>query len=76
MIGQMQGKFQMDVITGVGHMLHEVRNGFFLPSSSDNVERDFSDSQDEPTRLAEILVEFWRRNERILPAGIKKVGDL
>jgi len=76
MIGQMQGKFQMDVIPGVGHMLHEVRNGFFLLSSSDNVERDFSDSQDEPTRLAEILVEFWRRNERILPAGIKKVGDL
>ena len=28
MIGQMQGKFQMDVIPGVGHMLHEVRNGF------------------------------------------------
>ena len=75
MIGQMQGKFQMDVIPGVGHMLHEVRNGF-LPSSGDNVERDFSNSQDEPTRLAEILVEFWRRNERILPAGIKKVGDL
>jgi hypothetical protein len=28
MIGQMQGKFQMDVIPGVGHMLHEVRNDF------------------------------------------------
>lgn len=25
MIGQMQGKFQMVVIPGVGHMLHEVR---------------------------------------------------
>jgi protein phosphatase methylesterase 1 len=24
MIGQMQGKFQMEVISGVGHMLHEV----------------------------------------------------
>ncbi|ESK85800.1 protein phosphatase methylesterase 1 [Moniliophthora roreri MCA 2997] len=53
MIGQMQGKFQMEVVPGVGHMLHE----------------------DDPTRLAEILVEFWRRNERLV-AGIKKVGDL
>jgi protein phosphatase methylesterase 1 len=25
MIGQMQGKFQMEVIPNVGHMLHEVR---------------------------------------------------
>ena len=24
MIGQMQGKFQMTVVPGVGHMLHEV----------------------------------------------------
>ncbi|KAF8193448.1 Alpha/Beta hydrolase protein [Pholiota molesta] len=53
MIGQMQGKFQMVVVPGVGHMLHE----------------------DDPTRLAEILVEFWRRNERVM-VGIKKVGDL
>jgi len=53
MIGQMQGKFQMVVVPGVGHMLHE----------------------DNPTRLAEILVEFWRRNDRVV-VGIKKVGDL
>ncbi|KAF9522149.1 Alpha/beta hydrolase family-domain-containing protein [Crepidotus variabilis] len=53
MIGQMQGKFQMVVVPGVGHMLQE----------------------DDPTRLAEILVEFWRRNERVV-IGIKKVGDL
>jgi len=52
MIGQMQGKFQLVVISGVGHMLQE----------------------DDPTRLAEVLVEFWRRNERVI-AGIKKVGD-
>ena len=26
MIGQMQGKFQMAVVPGVGHMLQEVRN--------------------------------------------------
>ncbi|KAF9650188.1 protein phosphatase methylesterase [Thelephora ganbajun] len=52
MIGQMQGKFQLEVISGVGHMLHE----------------------DNPTRLAEVLVEFWRRNERVL-VGVKKVGE-
>ncbi|PVG01255.1 protein phosphatase methylesterase [Serendipita vermifera] len=52
MIGQMQGKFQMEVVAGVGHMLHE----------------------DDPGRIAEILVEFWRRNERVI-AGIKKVGE-
>jgi len=53
MIGQMQGKFQMAVVPGVGHMLHE----------------------DDPTRLAEILVEFWKRNDRVV-VGIKKVGEL
>ncbi|KAK2462963.1 hypothetical protein APHAL10511_005015 [Amanita phalloides] len=53
MIGQMQGKFQMEVIPGVGHMLQE----------------------DDPTRLAEILVDFWKRNERVV-AGVKKVGEL
>ncbi|KAF5327446.1 hypothetical protein D9619_004998 [Psilocybe cf. subviscida] len=53
MIGQMQGKFQMVVVPGVGHMLHE----------------------DNPTRLAEILVEFWRRNEKMMQ-GFKKIGDL
>ncbi|KAJ3557579.1 hypothetical protein NM688_g1402 [Phlebia brevispora] len=53
MIGQMQGKFQLVVLAGVGHIVHE----------------------DDPTGLAETLVEFWRRNERVV-AGIKKVGDL
>ncbi|KAG6811480.1 hypothetical protein H0H92_007252 [Tricholoma furcatifolium] len=53
MIGQMQGKFQMVVIPGVGHMLQE----------------------DEPRRLAEIIVEFWKRNDRVV-VGVKKVGDL
>lgn len=52
MIGQMQGKFQMAVVPGVGHMLHE----------------------DDPTRLAEILTDFWKRNERVV-VGVKKVGD-
>ncbi|KAF9264480.1 protein phosphatase methylesterase [Marasmius fiardii PR-910] len=54
MIGQMQGKFQMEVVPGVGHMLHE----------------------DDPTRLAGILVDFWRRNERLTTRiGVKRVGD-
>ncbi|KII84405.1 hypothetical protein PLICRDRAFT_46311 [Plicaturopsis crispa FD-325 SS-3] len=52
-IGQMQGKFQMEVIPATGHHLHE----------------------DDPTRLAEILVEFWRRNDRVV-TGVKKVGEL
>lgn len=33
-----------------------------------------SAKQDNPQRLAEILVEFWRRNDRVV-VGIKKVGD-
>ncbi|THG99746.1 hypothetical protein EW026_g2675 [Hermanssonia centrifuga] len=53
MIGQMQGKFQLVVLAGVGHMVHE----------------------DDPASLAETLVEFWRRNERVV-VGVKKVGDL
>ncbi|KAI0667925.1 protein phosphatase methylesterase [Trametes maxima] len=53
MIGQMQGKFQLVVIPGVGHIVHE----------------------DDPTRMAETLVEFWRRNERVV-VGVKKVGEL
>ncbi|KAJ7680043.1 Alpha/Beta hydrolase protein [Mycena rosella] len=55
MIAQMQGKFQMVVAAGVGHMLHE----------------------DDPTHVAEILLDFWRRNDRVrLPfKGIKGVGE-
>ncbi|KAF8512476.1 protein phosphatase methylesterase [Gautieria morchelliformis] len=30
--------------------------------------------EDDPTRLAEILVEFWKRNDRVV-AGVKKVGE-
>jgi len=52
MIGQMQGKFQLTVVPGVGHMLQE----------------------DDPRKLGEVLVEFWRRNERVIP-GVKKVGE-
>ena len=31
--------------------------------------------QDNPRKIAEILVEFWKRNERVV-IGIKKVGEL
>jgi protein phosphatase methylesterase 1 len=74
MIGQMQGKFQMEVVPGVGHMLHEVR----ISSSSPYRLTDnylFIFIQDDPTRLAAILVEFWKRNDRVIE-GIKKVGEL
>ncbi|EKM57884.1 uncharacterized protein PHACADRAFT_251781 [Phanerochaete carnosa HHB-10118-sp] len=56
MIGQMQGKYQLVVVSNVGHILHE----------------------DDPERLAEVLVEFWRRNERttVNIKNLKKVGDL
>jgi hypothetical protein len=33
MIGQMQGKFQMVVVPGVGHMLQEVMRLYFMRSS-------------------------------------------
>jgi len=69
MIGQMQGKFQMVVVPGVGHMLQEVSRAILF------CRQQLTVGQDDPTRLAEILVEFWRRNERVV-VGIKKVGDL
>ncbi|PIL32361.1 hypothetical protein GSI_05607 [Ganoderma sinense ZZ0214-1] len=31
--------------------------------------------EDDPTRMADVLVEFWRRNERVV-VGVKKVGEL
>ena len=72
MIGQMQGKFQMAVVPGVGHMLHEVRISSLPPI---DWRSSYPIIQDDPTRLAEILVEFWKRNDRVV-VGVKKVGDL
>ncbi|OAX41924.1 protein phosphatase methylesterase [Rhizopogon vinicolor AM-OR11-026] len=58
MVGQMQGKFWLEVMagSGVGHLVHE----------------------DDPTRLAEILSDFWKRNERVVVRGnvIKGVGEV
>jgi hypothetical protein len=31
--------------------------------------------QDDPKKLAEVVIEFWRRNERVVP-GVKKVGEI
>ena len=31
--------------------------------------------KDNPIRVAEIMIEFWRRNERVI-VGVKKVGDV
>ena len=70
MIGQMQGKFQMVVVPGVGHMLQEVRGCCWQ-----RARRLILFCKDDPTRLAEILVEFWRRNERVI-IGVKKIGEL
>jgi len=54
MIGQMQGKYQLQVLPDSGHFIHE----------------------DQPSKTAQILVDFYRRNDRnalILPP---KVGDM
>jgi protein phosphatase methylesterase 1 len=83
MVGQMQGKFQMEVVPGVGHMLHEVCIRHIMRTQltstfyghSCNVMLGRLLKQDDPCRIAGILVEFWRRNERVV-VGVKKVGEL
>ncbi|OCF40785.1 protein phosphatase methylesterase 1 [Kwoniella heveanensis CBS 569] len=54
MVGQMQGKFQLEVMQDTGHYLHE----------------------DNPSSLASTLVQFWRRNTRVLvlPPKIGQTG--
>ena len=54
MIGQMQGKFQLDVIPEAGHFVQE----------------------DVPAKLAGIMVEFFRRNDRsqmVLPPKVSEM---
>lgn len=75
MIGQMQGKFQMVVVPGTGHMLHEVCLGP-LSNGHGMVFLICMCLQDDPPKLAEVLVDFWRRNERVVVPGVKKVGEL
>lgn len=69
MIGQMQGKFQLAVVSDVGHMVHEVPL-----SSFPCLLLMWYGLQDDPARLAEILVGFWKRNDRVV-VGVKKVGE-
>lgn len=52
MIGQMQGKYQLQVFPEAGHFLHE----------------------DQPAKVAGVVAEFWRRNDRGVLVLPRKVG--
>ncbi|KAK3045111.1 Protein phosphatase methylesterase 1, partial [Coniosporium uncinatum] len=54
MIGQMQGKFQMQVFPAAGHFVQE----------------------DMPEKTAELVVEFYKRNDRSTLVLPPKVSDL
>lgn len=54
MIGQMQGKYQLQVLPEAGHFIHE----------------------DQPARTAQILVDFYKRNDRSALVLPPKVGDM
>ncbi|KAL1970465.1 hypothetical protein VTN77DRAFT_4109 [Rasamsonia byssochlamydoides] len=54
MIGQMQGKYQLQVLPDAGHFIHE----------------------DQPSKTAQILVDFYKRNDRSALVLPPKVGDL
>ncbi|WEW58780.1 Protein phosphatase methylesterase 1 [Emydomyces testavorans] len=53
-IGQMQGKYQLQVFPEAGHFIHE----------------------DQPVKTAQILVDFYKRNDRSALVLPPKVGDL
>ncbi|KAJ5121763.1 hypothetical protein N7448_002895 [Penicillium atrosanguineum] len=54
MIGQMQGKYQLQVFPEAGHFVQE----------------------DQPTKTAQVLVDFYRRNDRSALVLPPKVGDM
>ncbi|KAJ9199777.1 hypothetical protein DTO164E3_139 [Paecilomyces variotii] len=54
MIGQMQGKYQLQVLPDAGHFIQE----------------------DQPTKTAQILVDFYKRNDRSALVLPPKVGDM
>ncbi|KAL5332777.1 Alpha/Beta hydrolase protein [Aspergillus crustosus] len=54
MIGQMQGKYQLQVFPDAGHFIHE----------------------DQPARTAQILVDFYKRNDRSALVLPPKVADI
>ncbi|EFW15303.1 Protein phosphatase methylesterase 1 [Coccidioides posadasii str. Silveira] len=53
-IGQMQGKYQLQVFPEAGHFIHE----------------------DQPAKTAQILVDFYKRNDRSALVLPPKVGDM
>ncbi|KAJ5403713.1 Protein phosphatase methylesterase 1, partial [Penicillium cosmopolitanum] len=54
MIGQMQGKYQLQVFPEAGHFLHE----------------------DQPAKTAQVLVDFYKRNDRSALVLPPKVADM
>ncbi|GAD92590.1 carboxylesterase-mitochondrial 37S ribosomal protein YmS2 [Paecilomyces variotii No. 5] len=54
MIGQMQGKYQLQVLPDAGHFIQE----------------------DQPVKTAQILVDFYKRNDRSALVLPPKVGDM
>lgn len=54
MIGQMQGKYQLQVFPEAGHFVHE----------------------DQPAKVAAVVAEFWRRNNRLGLVLPRKVGKV
>ncbi|KAI5480668.1 hypothetical protein MNV49_007595 [Pseudohyphozyma bogoriensis] len=55
LVGQMQGKYQLEVFNDVGHCVME----------------------DAPEKTADLLLMFWRRNDRTdILKGVKKVGQV
>lgn len=75
MIGQMQGKYQLEVYPDVGHCVHEVRSPRELPAEYKDIHALFN-LQDAPDRAADTLLMFWERNDRTdALRGVKKVGQ-
>jgi protein phosphatase methylesterase 1 len=54
MIGQMQGKYQLQVFPEAGHFVHE----------------------DQPAKTANVIADFYRRNDRSALVLPPKVDDL
>ncbi|KAL1956317.1 hypothetical protein VTO42DRAFT_7400 [Malbranchea cinnamomea] len=54
MIGQMQGKYQLQVFPEAGHFIHE----------------------DQPAKTAQVLIDFYKRNDRSALVLPPKVGDI
>lgn len=63
-VGQMQGKFQLQVLARCGHAVHEViisTNFWFLDSKSSGIFHDWF-FQDRPHEVAEVIAGYMIRN--------------